>query len=170
LVSSGSPNAYSTPYIKETLFLQPKKNTVQILNLINLLYPKNLHQKINTNELRSDLSPCLICMDENETNKIFIPSIATRLNVDAASKDKLGECFGYGPLVDGQDFIIKDFHVDPIQFSGFSARTIIHFRSLGAQTKIPFEFTKLAGEWKVSDFGDINPVLGYCHSQILNLN
>jgi hypothetical protein len=165
-----SPNAYSTPYIKESLFLQPKINTVHILNLINLLYPKNLHATSNTNELQSDLSPCLLCMDENKVNMVFAPSIATSLNLDAASKDKLGECFGYGPLVDGQDYIIKDFHVDPIQFSGFSARTTIHFRSLGAQTKIPLEFTKLAGEWKVSDFGNINPILGYCHSQILNLN
>jgi hypothetical protein len=42
-------------------------------------------------------------MDENEINKIFVPSIAIRLNMDAASKDKLGDFFGYGPLVDGQD-------------------------------------------------------------------
>jgi hypothetical protein len=165
-----SPNAYSTPSIKENLVLQPKINTIQILNLINLLYPKNLNLTSNTDEMQSDLSPCLLCMDENEVNNVFAPSIAARLNMDAASKDKLGHCFGYGPLVDGQDYIIKDFHVDPIEFFSLSARTIIHFSSLGRQTKIPFQFIKLSGEWKVSDFGDIEPVLAYCHSQMLNLN
>ena len=134
----------------------------QILNLVSQLYPTTPPPAANVATSKSDVWPCLLCLSDQAMQKIFSPKLAARLSGDEKMKDALGQCFGYGPLAEGQDYAIQEFRLVLTDVGTASANARVKFTNFGRPVDIPFEFQRSEGEWRVSSFGSIGAHLNRC--------
>lgn len=138
------------------------QNRGQILHLVSNLYPAVAPNNILSKQSESDVWPCLLCLSNEELGDLFTPSLAADLRGNDTEKQTLGECFGYGPLAQGQDHNIRQFEVDFMNISNSQAEAIIRFQNFNVPNAIVFKFEKFSDQWKVSEFGSILELIKFC--------
>ena len=115
------------------------QNRDQILHLISKLYPVAAPNNILTKQPESDVQPCLLCLSNGELGDFFAPALAADLIGNDNEKQILGECFGYGPLAQGQDHNIRQFEVDFLNISNSQAAVAIRFKNFDKPKAILFK-------------------------------
>jgi hypothetical protein len=134
--------------------LQPSPEDV-----VRQLYPQ-VHGEGNALiDLKSEVSPCLVCFatevierDERGLHAVFTDPLASFLTRWALEEGIwVLECVDFEPLVDGQDYIITGFVMMTESMDDDEARVIVRFNNFETPVRLRFDLVRRGGSWLIDD-------------------
>ncbi|MGD8264964.1 MAG: hypothetical protein PVH09_00255 [Chromatiales bacterium] len=127
--------------------------------VVRQLYPTIPGEGDTAIDLRSEVSPCLVCFasdviarDENGLQAIFTNPIAAFLRRWAEDEGVwVLECVDFEPLVDGQESIVTGFVMMTESMDDQQAKVLVRFNNFEIPVRLRFDLVRQGGNWLIND-------------------
>jgi hypothetical protein len=128
-------------------------------DVVRQLYPRVPGEGNPVIDLKSEVSPCLVCFasdvierDENGLRAIFTDPIASFLKRWAQDEGVwVLECVDFEPLVNGQDFIITGFVMMTESMDDRQAKVLVRFNNFETPVRLRFDLVRHGEHWLIDD-------------------
>ena len=130
--------------------------------IVKIFYPDTPDGIDSFTGLRNEVSPCLscfmVCEGSGEGRAIlsrFTKPLANFFlkELEAAPEDPIHQCLDFDPIVDGQDYAITEFRIEPAVIDGREAKVTVRFLNFDTPTTIIFHLLKNKNDnrWLIDD-------------------
>lgn len=128
-------------------------------DVVKLLYPEVPGEGDPVIDLKSEVSPCLVCFasdvvdkDEEGLQNYFTDPIAAFLKRWALDEGLwVLDCVDFEPLVDGQDYIITGFVMKTESMNDKEAKVLVRFNNFETPVRLRFNLVKSEAKWLIED-------------------
>lgn len=128
-------------------------------DIVRQLYPRVPGEGNALIDLKSEVSPCLVCFatevierDEKGLHAVFTDPLASFLTRWALDEGIwVLECVDFEPLVNGQDFIITGFVMMTESMDDDEARVLVRFNNFETPVRLRFDLVRRGGNWLIDD-------------------